>query len=464
LLSLTENLKDGDILVFTANGSINKNDELVMGSGIAKRVRNRFTTLAGENIGLVFGKLVSRFGNRPFIVPALDTKTNRKVFVASLPVKPETTPKGLVKKEDLLPKYRNELDKEAFIQGWKFRVKPSILEENLKVLVKELNSLPLNGKVLVPLVDCKKSELNEAEVLKIYDQYLSRAKNKVLLFTKSGIVKEYKGGAELSREEKLLMSIKTASGCLTADLIVREREEPNNLEDFLTRTSKSDLTYVLDWIVYGYRLYGGELAGEERDRFVITPEGEKLYLSLARAIGKEERLASVLTVEGEGEYHHGHFNADVHPVRKEKALDIAQKLFTIKLSERLAREERINFVPDSNYFSVALGEARKFIALTRFKRTYEKLKNVSLSIDVSFVETDEAVGVIERGDYYVVKGSSVKHNGDLTRPFDYLVYVTGNKVKGIAYDEYKKRVEKAVLSLTDKERSTEKKIVCDREK
>jgi len=263
VFSLTENLEKGDVIVFTANGSINRNDELIMGSGIAARVKQRFVTVNGEEISLVFGKLVGHFGNRPFIVPCIDKKTDRRVLVASLPVKPETTPRSRVKKEELLPKYRDDLKREPFIQGWKFRVKPEILRENLEILVKELNSLVLEGKVLIPLVDCKKSELDEGEILEIYDEYLSKLRYKAVLFTKEGIVKEYEGGAPLSREEKLLLSLKGATGSLTIRLKTEEKLPLSLVDGVMTKSSLSSPEYVLDWVVHRYDLLGGEFQGEK---------------------------------------------------------------------------------------------------------------------------------------------------------------------------------------------------------
>ena len=449
VFSLTENLEKGDVIVFTANGSINRNDELIMGSGIAARVKQRFVTVNGEEISLVFGKLVGHFGNRPFIVPCIDKKTDRRVLVASLPVKPETTPRSRVKKEELLPKYRDDLKREPFIQGWKFRVKPEILRKNLEILVKELNSLVLEGKVLIPLVDCKKSELDEGEILEIYDEYLSKLRYKAVLFTKEGIVKEYEGGAPLSREEKLLLSLKGATGSLTIRLKTEEKLPLSLVDGVMTKSSLSSPEYVLDWVVHRYDLLGGEFQGEKGERFVISPEEKPLYQGLSDKIGRGESLNSILIVKGEKEYYHGVFKVSFYPV--ERAKEVGEKLFAIRLAKEYARKEGINFTAESNYFRTAYLESKKFLNMLRLKNSLLKKGIDAVVVDVSYSTNEEVFKAIGKGSYFLLKEDKLLPSKDLNQDFDFFLFLNGNRIKGLRKDEFDLRIAPLLEEKREKE-------------
>jgi len=83
-----------DLLIFTSNGVVRKDGRLVMGKGIAKVVRDNFRPLKNSfkvhRIDSLFGRLVEKYGNRPFIVPTdscFYLLENKPQYVMSFPTK-----------------------------------------------------------------------------------------------------------------------------------------------------------------------------------------------------------------------------------------------------------------------------------------------------------------------------------------------------------------------------------------
>jgi len=82
-----------DLLIFTSNGVVRKDGRLVMGKGIAKVVRDNFPPLKNsfkaQRIDSLFGRLVEKYGNRPFIVPTscFCLLEDKPQYVMSFPTK-----------------------------------------------------------------------------------------------------------------------------------------------------------------------------------------------------------------------------------------------------------------------------------------------------------------------------------------------------------------------------------------
>ncbi len=83
-----------DLLIFTSNGVVRRDGRLVMGKGIAKVVRDNFRPLKNSfkvhRIDSLFGRLVEKYGNRPFIVPTdscFYLLENKPQYIMSFPTK-----------------------------------------------------------------------------------------------------------------------------------------------------------------------------------------------------------------------------------------------------------------------------------------------------------------------------------------------------------------------------------------
>jgi len=71
-----------DLLIFTTNGVVKKNGELVMGKGIAKVVRDEY----GSNVAFVLGRFVKEQGNYPVVI-IYDSNDNKPQTLLSFPTK-----------------------------------------------------------------------------------------------------------------------------------------------------------------------------------------------------------------------------------------------------------------------------------------------------------------------------------------------------------------------------------------
>ena len=85
-----------DLLIFTTNAVLKKDGSLVMGRGIARAVRDSFEAhpkapeveiVETQKIDRIYGYLVKKYGNLPFIVPVVGKQPNSPRFVMSFPTK-----------------------------------------------------------------------------------------------------------------------------------------------------------------------------------------------------------------------------------------------------------------------------------------------------------------------------------------------------------------------------------------
>ena len=159
-----------DLLIFTSNGVVKKDGRLVMGRGIARVVRDYYS-----GIDRVFGKLVSLYGNKPFLIYARKFgKPECPLYVMSFPTK----------------------------HHWKQSSDPELIRKSkelaVKIIENKKNSLIKSGiiRILCPLWGTENGGLSLEEVRDELINFKNRVEKigfKVCFFNKKGIVELKQG-------------------------------------------------------------------------------------------------------------------------------------------------------------------------------------------------------------------------------------------------------------------------------
>ncbi len=193
-MNILKALQDRDHLIVPTNGVVKKDGSLVMGGGIAKFVRDNFVEVGtGKRIDKVLGELVNNYGNKPYFILACSRNKQIEVGIISFPTKKGLVRTSEISPEEVLPKYRRELYKRKFIEGWKLKSDLSLIIQSFEELLKMISRNPLFCYTLyLPLVGVGLGGLDEEDVLPVYREYVFRLRNyynKVVVFTRNGTVK-----------------------------------------------------------------------------------------------------------------------------------------------------------------------------------------------------------------------------------------------------------------------------------
>jgi len=191
-MNILEALRDKDHLIVPTNGVVKKDGSLVMGGGLAKIVRDNFVEAGtGKRIDKALGELVSNYGNTPYFILARYKQI--EVGIISFPTKKGLVRTSEISPEEVLPKYRRELCKRKFIEGWKLKSDLSLIIQSFEKLLKMISRNPLSCHTLyLPLVGVGLGGLDEEDVLPVYREYVLHLRNyynRVVVFTRNGIVK-----------------------------------------------------------------------------------------------------------------------------------------------------------------------------------------------------------------------------------------------------------------------------------
>jgi len=124
-----------DIVCIPTNGILNSKGHLIMGKGVALQAKIRCPELPK-----ILGEMITRHGNRPFLVTSLDGK-----LLASFPTKGH----------------------------WMERANLNLIEESCKVLVGIVSAFTEPKIVALPRVGCGAGELTWETVKPVLERYFT---------------------------------------------------------------------------------------------------------------------------------------------------------------------------------------------------------------------------------------------------------------------------------------------------